>query len=318
MFNQLNLTHMKKSFLYFIPALLILFASCKKEPSISSIEAVIDGYAVTFSAVVSDASDYTWDFGDGTTSTEVSPTHTYTASGTYTVKLTVEGKGGEATSSKEVKILPSVSEMLTGGSAAANGKTWVLSTGYVAGVDGGSVVDNNMMVMLPTVENVLTVIGMGEEYDNEFTFYADGRYKIDNKNGSSLTTGLFGIVNGIVTNPGNTNNTIGLCAASYTAPASATWALHEEDLVVDAITDPLGTAVPAPHELRTITGKKWVSLSEGAYFGILDFPTTRKFVIKEITPDKMSVALFICGYFSDPSAYTYPSFLYHLTYVTKK
>ena len=38
--------------------------------------------------------DYLWDFGDGATSTEASPTHTYTAEGSYTVSLTVTGPGG--------------------------------------------------------------------------------------------------------------------------------------------------------------------------------------------------------------------------------
>lgn len=37
---------------------------------------------------------YLWDFGDGTTSTLVSPSHTYTAYGDYTVKLTVTGCTG--------------------------------------------------------------------------------------------------------------------------------------------------------------------------------------------------------------------------------
>ena len=37
---------------------------------------------------------YEWDFGDGNTSSEVSPTHTYTQNGTYTVTLTVTDNGG--------------------------------------------------------------------------------------------------------------------------------------------------------------------------------------------------------------------------------
>jgi len=36
----------------------------------------------------------TWDFGDGNTSTEDSPTHTYTAVGSYNVSLDVLGEGG--------------------------------------------------------------------------------------------------------------------------------------------------------------------------------------------------------------------------------
>ncbi len=41
--------------------------------------------------------DYMWDFGDGTISTESDPQHTYTAAGSYTVTLTVTGPGGSDT-----------------------------------------------------------------------------------------------------------------------------------------------------------------------------------------------------------------------------
>ncbi len=40
------------------------------------------------------ASSYSWSFGDGNTATGVLPTHTYTASGTYTVVLTISGGCG--------------------------------------------------------------------------------------------------------------------------------------------------------------------------------------------------------------------------------
>jgi hypothetical protein len=39
---------------------------------------------------------YSWDFGDGSGSTETSPSHIYAASGTYTVRLTALGITGEA------------------------------------------------------------------------------------------------------------------------------------------------------------------------------------------------------------------------------
>ncbi|MBR5983054.1 MAG: PKD domain-containing protein [Bacteroidales bacterium] len=42
-----------------------------------------------------------WDFGDGSTSTEQNPTHTYSAIGTYTVQLTVENENGSDTEIKE-------------------------------------------------------------------------------------------------------------------------------------------------------------------------------------------------------------------------
>lgn len=41
------------------------------------------------------ATEYLWDFGDGNTSTEREPVHTYEQPGTYHVKLTAKGEGGE-------------------------------------------------------------------------------------------------------------------------------------------------------------------------------------------------------------------------------
>ena len=40
-------------------------------------------------ASVGGVTDWAWDFGDGTTSTEQNPLHTYVANGKFTVKLTV-------------------------------------------------------------------------------------------------------------------------------------------------------------------------------------------------------------------------------------
>ncbi|MFB6456151.1 PKD domain-containing protein [Chitinophaga sp. Hz27] len=50
---------------------------------------------------------YLWDFGDGTTSTAVSPTHVYTATGIYTVTMTITGGiGCQATTSQTVTVVP--------------------------------------------------------------------------------------------------------------------------------------------------------------------------------------------------------------------
>jgi PKD repeat protein len=43
---------------------------------------------------------YQWDFGDGATSTEPNPTHTYTTRGSFTVKLTVTNVYGSSTETK--------------------------------------------------------------------------------------------------------------------------------------------------------------------------------------------------------------------------
>ena len=59
----------------------------------------IDDYTVTFENLSKDAASYSWDFGDGNTSTEENPVHTYAAEGAYDVVLTGTDAGGD---SKEV------------------------------------------------------------------------------------------------------------------------------------------------------------------------------------------------------------------------
>jgi len=54
-------------------------------------------FAVTFTGWSSGpgtVTSYLWDFGDGNTSTDQNPSHTYTTGGNYTVKLTLTGPGG--------------------------------------------------------------------------------------------------------------------------------------------------------------------------------------------------------------------------------
>jgi PKD repeat protein len=41
------------------------------------------------------ASSYSWDFGDGATSTDANATHTYNTAGTYTVKIMAMSKNGK-------------------------------------------------------------------------------------------------------------------------------------------------------------------------------------------------------------------------------
>ncbi len=49
---------------------------------------------------VGDVRSWSWDFGDGHTSIQQSPTHTYTSNGVYTVTLTVSGPAGDDTEIK--------------------------------------------------------------------------------------------------------------------------------------------------------------------------------------------------------------------------
>ncbi|WP_028662803.1 ThuA domain-containing protein [Saccharomonospora halophila] len=60
---------------------------------------------MAFTGARSGGVSYEWDFGDGATSTEANPRHTYAATGTYTATLTVTYADGEtATTSTEVTV----------------------------------------------------------------------------------------------------------------------------------------------------------------------------------------------------------------------
>ncbi len=50
--------------------------------------------AIQFTDLSTGSASWFWDFGDGTTSTEQNPVHTYAVPGTYTVTLTVENGFG--------------------------------------------------------------------------------------------------------------------------------------------------------------------------------------------------------------------------------
>jgi|SRR5690554_5324434 len=51
-------------------------------------------FTVSFTNTSTGASNYLWDFGDGNTSTDANPTHTYTSEGDFSVSLTVTNEVG--------------------------------------------------------------------------------------------------------------------------------------------------------------------------------------------------------------------------------
>lgn len=86
-------------FLIFFAA--ILMVSCEKNnedprPEIDVIfKTTIDGYTVNFDNQTQGGTSYKWDFGDGATSTEKSPSHTYDGKGKYVPTLYVTTASGK-------------------------------------------------------------------------------------------------------------------------------------------------------------------------------------------------------------------------------
>jgi len=136
---------MKTFFLFAIFSMVIV--SCKKDPvaedPIASFqyEASTDNYLeVTFTNYSQNATTYSWDFGDGESSTEKNPVHTYAGDGTYTVVLTASNADGvSATFSENFTLTDPIGELriLTGDDS----KEWrLLREGVSVGVspDAGS------------------------------------------------------------------------------------------------------------------------------------------------------------------------------------
>jgi parallel beta-helix repeat protein len=81
---------------------------------------------VQFTDRSSGAEEWTWDFGDGSTSAEQNPVHVYTSTGTYKVTLTISGEDGSATTTGTV--------MAIGGSIGPGSK---VSARFTAGPIAG-------------------------------------------------------------------------------------------------------------------------------------------------------------------------------------
>jgi len=81
---------------------------------------------VSFTNTSTAATSYSWNFGDGNSSTLANPTHTYAATGTYTVILTINGTTASAPQTVHVVAAPVVGAIVNGGPSAC-GKIYSFS-----------------------------------------------------------------------------------------------------------------------------------------------------------------------------------------------
>ena len=94
----------------FLFGVLFIF-SCKDDdtPAVlaptSDFSYEISGKTVTFTSTSALADSYSWDFGDGNTSTEASPVHTYDGNGSYVAKLTVTNVTGNDSKQAVLEII---------------------------------------------------------------------------------------------------------------------------------------------------------------------------------------------------------------------
>lgn len=98
---------MKVRRLLFVLMTISLLISCKKDEEVPvpvvdfKVESIGDNYEVTFKNISEFGNEYIWDFGDGKTSLDKSPIHTF-IQGKYNVSLTVKNSSGTKELTKEV------------------------------------------------------------------------------------------------------------------------------------------------------------------------------------------------------------------------
>lgn len=80
------------------------------EPAVASFKADVSGKVASFTNNSFEGTSYLWNFGDGSTSTETSPSHTYAAGGIFTVSLAVTKGNTVTTVQKDITVSGDMTE----------------------------------------------------------------------------------------------------------------------------------------------------------------------------------------------------------------
>ena len=160
---------MKHLFMLFF--LSVLFFSCKKDPSADfSYTGTLEvGQSITFNNMSKNASEFSWDFGNGAVSTADSPVYTYPKPGHYTVSLRSEGNGQTATASKDLVISGTTFSF-------KNNTTTDLYSFTTFYWTGAAIEEFNQHGLLSPGQTTRIVITYRSEILFGFTFVMDGDY----------------------------------------------------------------------------------------------------------------------------------------------
>ncbi len=119
----------------------INFSSCKKDSNKPTpfvfYSVSIDGATVTFTNESKGATSYEWDFGDGSTSTDESPTHTYPGKGKYVPTLYATAADGTKAEASTVLHIAKTSPIKLDDHSLADWDT-ISANVVVAGANSGN------------------------------------------------------------------------------------------------------------------------------------------------------------------------------------
>ncbi|MEN8247674.1 MAG: PKD domain-containing protein [Bacteroidota bacterium] len=274
-----------------VSVMVLSLSSCEDEPApeptVQILQATVDGYAVAFTIAAENATSYAWDFGDGSgTSTDENPLYTYAQSGTYTATVTVTGEGGTASATKDVTLAASTYEMLTGGPAMTNGKSWVMSSteavvifeAEYADLSDPAAIDDE----LPG--GILGMLGLASEYEDLATFLDDGSFEQNVVNDSVTASALYAALNGIASKPSGDD---AIVLMPYTPGSGLSFTYNETDLTMSVMPD---ANAPATVEDITYTGYPYIEIVGEGFLGIIEVP--RKYIVFELSTDKLVIGMF--------------------------
>jgi len=303
---------------FWLVALLFVWSCTEDEerpvfPLSAEIFHSVDGKQVAFTALTHSATSWLWDFGDGNTSTEKNPVYVYEEGGYYIATLTATDNTG-TTETAEVKLAIELTPyaLLTGDRTAEGyqGKTWKLTANHPP-EDKLANADINFSYAtdveeLPTGAFDL-YLGIGEIYDDEFTFHYDGSYSHDVKEDGATFAGL--LYASVLAQAGGTTiiKTTGELIAgadifaitTYNPEQGATFVFNEEeDLTIPALPDFANGMHPLGYPTLTYSGVMTIDFPNSTEFmGVMDFQ--KKVLVQEITENTMRVAMFMT---LDPAA----------------
>ena len=295
----------------FLYLLVFLFPACSDDGSKTDLplSAVIfhsiDGKQVAFTALTHSAVSWEWDFGDGNVSTEKDPVHVYEEGGYYIATLTAKDNAANSVSTKvnlAVSLTPYA--LLTGDHTAEgyDGKTWKLTMSHTVN-DKLVNSDANFSLLAPNIPSLpagafSVYVGLPEAYNDEFTFYYDGRYMHKTTDGTSFGGIVYATVlqqMGLseITKVGG-KAALGqdiFALTTYTPAENATFVLNEnENFTIPTIPDfATGTQSGIP---VTYPGVMTLDFPDSdAFIGIRDF--RRKVIVQEITSSSMRLVMFM-------------------------
>jgi PKD repeat protein len=143
---------------------------------------VLDGKTVTFTNTSTLADSYLWAFGDGETSTEINPVHTYAGDGMYDVTLTGYNVNGE----KSVTQTITISSLVLTEAILTAGPWKLVLSGHSIYVGPGMGSDGWWICPLENLDG--TKVGTVDDWscmiDDEFIFSAGGGYEYKTNGGS--------------------------------------------------------------------------------------------------------------------------------------